>query len=178
MSCDFHEHFTAAGCRSKELEVKIKHTSIYQGLTSSATVLINVGLFFSRPHISTCFSSLCLLPPSAPSVGQCSAGRGWGSPLVRMFTQRRVCGTQAQGPETSRTTRNETKPNSLHTPPSSPMCILKLPCLLKLIPTNKCNAQIEHTCSLPLSISAFFAHTYTVHAPHDNNSIGFMHSCM
>ena len=108
MSCGIHEHFTAADCRSKESEVK--HTSIYQALTLSATVLINVGLFFSRPHISTCFSSLCLLPPSAPSVGQCSAGRGWGSPLVRMFTQRRVCGTQAQGPETPRTTRNETKP--------------------------------------------------------------------
>ena len=72
-------------------------------------------------HISKCFCFLCLLPPPAPSVGQCSAGRGWGSPLVRMFTQRRVCGTQAQD------LRHPGLPESLQIeaqlpPPSTPSC--------------------------------------------------------
>lgn len=97
---------------------------------SLGTRLLNVGLFLypvilqfnlCKPHISTCFSFLCLLPSSAPSVGQCSAGRGWGSPLVRMFTQRRVCVTQAQG------LRHPGLPESLQTkaqlpPPSTPSC--------------------------------------------------------
>ena len=175
----FWGYFTAADCRSKELEVKIKYTSGSHTFSDSSYKCWSV--FFSRPHISTCFSSLCLLPPSAPSVGQCSAGRGWGSPLVRMFTQRRVCGTQAQEPETSRTTRKETKAQLPSHSTSLPHVHPETPLPAQTHP----NRQMQCTdwtyfSSLPLSISAFFffAHTHTVHAHHDDNSIGFMHSCM
>lgn len=65
-------------------------------------MLIHVGLFLQHcdselePLQTSYFCVFLLSPLPAPSVGQCSAGRGWDSPLVRMFTQKRVCGAQAQ----------------------------------------------------------------------------------
>ncbi len=130
---------------------------------------------------STSYFNIFLLSLSTPSF--CPVcGPVFGGKGVRFTTSEDVYPEKGMwhsglGLETSRTTRKppdqSPTPSTLH----SPMCIPKLPCLLKLIPTEKCNAQTEHTSSLFLSLSAFL-HTCTVHAHHDNTNIDFMHSCM
>lgn len=125
-------------------------------------------LCYSNVQLCKRFFFLRLLPPCAPSVGQCSAGRGWGSPLVRMFTQKRVCGIQVQG------LRHQGPPESLQTKaqllPPHPMCIPKPPRLLKLISTDTHNAPID--LSLPLCTHILYMH-------HRNNeNIDFMHQSM
>lgn len=117
--------------------------------------------------LSLSTSSLC------PVCGPVFGGKG-----VRFTTSEDVYPDKGMwhsgsGPETSRTTRkppdqSPPTPSTLHTPPL--MCILKLPCLLKLIPTDKCNAQIDtyffslslHFCTHALYIPTTTMRTQTL----------------